>query len=63
MAKHRQSQISGGNGEPEREDDNFDAGQAQINSAGTNSLIDEIDALLDTNAEEFVNSFVQKGGQ
>lgn len=63
MAKHRQSQISGGNGNPEREGDDFDAGQAQINSTGTNALIDEIDALLDNNAEEFVNSFVQKGGQ
>ena len=26
-------------------------------------LLDEIAALLDTNAEEFVKSFVQKGGQ
>ena len=26
-------------------------------------FLDEIDALLDSNAEEFVKSFVQKGGQ
>lgn len=39
------------------------AGQAQINATGTDDLLDEIDALLDTNAEEFVRSFVQKGGQ
>ncbi len=26
-------------------------------------LLDEVDALLDENAEEFVKSFVQKGGE
>ena len=26
-------------------------------------LLDEIDAVLETNAEEFVKSYVQKGGQ
>ncbi|OFT58439.1 Prokaryotic ubiquitin-like protein Pup [Corynebacterium sp. HMSC05H05] len=39
------------------------AGQAQINTSGTDDLLDVIDALLDNNAEEFVKSFVQKGGQ
>jgi ubiquitin-like protein Pup len=29
----------------------------------TDSLLDEIDDLLAVNAEEFVNSFVQHGGQ
>ena len=27
------------------------------------SLLDEIDSVLESNAEEFVRSFVQKGGQ
>lgn len=27
------------------------------------SLLDEIDTVLETNAEEFVKGFVQKGGQ
>lgn len=27
------------------------------------SLLDEIDSVLETNAEEFVKGFVQKGGQ
>ena len=27
------------------------------------SLLDEIDGVLEVNAEEFVRSFVQKGGQ
>ncbi len=26
-------------------------------------LLDEVDGVLETNAEEFVRSFVQKGGQ
>lgn len=27
------------------------------------SLLDEIDEVLETNAEEFVKSYIQKGGQ
>lgn len=27
------------------------------------SILDEIDAVLEHNAEEFVNSYVQKGGE
>lgn len=45
------------------EEPNVEQSQAQINTQGTDDLLDEIDALLDTNAEEFVRSFVQKGGQ
>lgn len=36
-------------------------GQAQ--SENFDSLLDEIDSVLETNAEEFVKGFVQKGGQ
>ena len=43
------------------------AGQAQARpasqDAGLDSLLDEIDAVLESNAEEFVKGFVQKGGQ
>jgi len=31
--------------------------------ADVDSLLDEIDEVLEINAEEFVKSFVQKGGQ
>lgn len=31
--------------------------------AELDGLLDEIDEVLETNAEEFVRSFVQKGGQ
>ncbi|WP_125611983.1 ubiquitin-like protein Pup [Specibacter cremeus] len=37
------------------------AGNAQ--TAGVDDLLDEIDGVLEANAEEFVRGFVQKGGQ
>lgn len=36
--------------------------KAELDSE-VDSLLDEIDDVLETNAEEFVRSFVQKGGQ
>lgn len=42
-----------------------EAGQ-EVKAARTSSadsLLDEIDDILETNAEEFVKSYVQKGGQ
>lgn len=35
----------------------------QHEDQGFDALLDEIDAVLETNAEEFVRGFVQKGGQ
>ena len=32
-------------------------------SSDLDDLLDEIDQVLDSNAEEFVKSYVQKGGQ
>lgn len=58
-----QSQISAGGGSDNRDDEAFEAGQAQLNTTGTDDLLDEIDGLLETNAAEFVRSYVQKGGQ
>lgn len=40
-----------------------EAGQVQLSTQGTDDLLDEIDGLLESNAEEFVRSYVQKGGQ
>jgi ubiquitin-like protein Pup len=40
----------------------IDAHKAEIDS-DVDSLLDEIDDVLEVNAEEFVRSFVQKGGQ
>ncbi|WP_104091560.1 ubiquitin-like protein Pup [Arthrobacter sp. GMC3] len=39
------------------------AGSGQGSTSGVDDLLDEIDGVLETNAEEFVRGFVQKGGQ
>ncbi len=39
------------------------AGQAQTSDADVDAILDEIDEVLESNAEEFVKGFVQKGGQ
>lgn len=40
-----------------------DSAQKAELDADVDSLLDEIDSVLENNAEEFVRSFVQKGGQ
>ena len=37
--------------------------QASESTQGVDDLLDEIDGVLESNAEEFVRAFVQKGGQ
>lgn len=59
-----QTQISGpGNNDNDDTLEPTTAGQTQINTTGVDDLLDEIDGLLETNAEDFVRSYVQKGGQ
>ncbi|WP_413543513.1 ubiquitin-like protein Pup [Citricoccus nitrophenolicus] len=36
---------------------------AQAQTTDLDSLLDEIDSVLESNAEEFVKGFIQKGGQ
>jgi ubiquitin-like protein Pup len=36
---------------------------SQVKDDDVDSILDEIDDVLETNAEEFVKGFVQKGGQ
>ncbi len=55
--------FSSGNGAEEDPQDQLAAAQVQIHTAGTDDLLDEIDSLLESNAEQFVRSYVQKGGQ
>ncbi|MBE6481069.1 MULTISPECIES: ubiquitin-like protein Pup [Actinomyces] len=38
-------------------------GSGQTQTAGVDEILDEIDAVLETNAAAFVQGFVQKGGQ
>jgi prokaryotic ubiquitin-like protein Pup len=52
----------------DRDDDPEDvavptAPQSQTKDEDVDALLDEIDDVLETNAEEFVKGFVQKGGQ
>ena len=50
-------------------DDADDAGQVQAGAKAAelkeemDDILDEIDTVLEENAEEFVKSYVQKGGQ
>lgn len=39
------------------------APQTQAKDEDVDALLDEIDDVLESNAEEFVKGFVQKGGQ
>ena len=55
------SHASGGGNDYNHDD--IAVGQVSINTHGTDDLLDEIDGLLENNAEEFVRSYVQKGGQ
>lgn len=63
---NNQQQVSGGGADGEDETTpgtESGAGQVHLSTAGTDDLLDEIDGLLENNAEEFVKSYVQKGGQ
>ena len=55
-------QIFAGTPTPE-DDPNESAGLVQSRTSSIDSLLDEIDSVLETNAEAFVQGFVQKGGQ
>ena len=39
------------------------AAQSAERDAALDSLLDEIDGVLETNAQDFVHGFVQKGGE
>lgn len=48
----------------QREEHTVDiATAAGIQTSELDALLDEIDGVLEVNAEEFVRSYVQKGGQ
>lgn len=66
MADMKGTQISGGGtggGDDDVLGDVSGGGQAQAHVSSTDDLLDEIDGLLESNAEEFVRSYVQKGGE
>ncbi|GDX17011.1 hypothetical protein LBMAG05_03070 [Actinomycetes bacterium] len=43
--------------------DDVDVTFTKPNTKSLDSVLDEIDAVLEKNAEEFVKGFIQKGGQ
>lgn len=49
--------------EPTSSDSPAKTSDRQDRLAELDGLLDEIDEVLETNAEEFVRSYVQKGGQ
>ncbi len=62
--EQKRIQRKGGGG-----DDGDDAGQVETSSKAAelkgemDEILDEIDSVLEENAEEFVKSYVQKGGE
>lgn len=62
MANREQSERSAA--AQKREEHVVDiAAATSIRTNELDALLDEIDGVLETNAEEFVRSYVQKGGQ
>jgi len=47
----------------EVEETSAKAGQGEKIKAELDELLDEIDDVLETNAEDFVKSYIQKGGE
>ena len=50
-------------GPPSGDGDLAGLGMAQVDSQKIDDLLDEIDSVLEENAEEFVKNYVQKGGE
>ncbi|WP_115727266.1 ubiquitin-like protein Pup [Actinomyces culturomici] len=57
------TRINAPSGSADEPDDLDAAGQVQARTQSIDDLLDEIDSVLETNAEAFVQGFVQKGGQ
>ncbi|RIJ76475.1 ubiquitin-like protein Pup [Nakamurella silvestris] len=64
MAQEQVSRQGGGDSEDSAEGTGA-AGQERREqlAAETDDILDEIDDVLETNAEDFVRAYVQKGGQ
>ncbi|MVA75892.1 ubiquitin-like protein Pup [Auraticoccus sp. F435] len=57
------SEQTHGSSRRDDEPEDVTPARAQQQSGDVDDLLDEIDSVLESNAEEFVRSFVQKGGQ
>ncbi|MGK2348097.1 ubiquitin-like protein Pup [Actinomyces sp. W5033] len=61
MSLNEQIQPTGGPTEDAADPSPAVGGQVQV--TGVDDILDEIDAVLETNAAAFVQGFVQKGGE
>ncbi|RZS43473.1 ubiquitin-like protein Pup [Herbihabitans rhizosphaerae] len=64
MSQEQQQRQGGGDGDEELEETGA-AGQERREKLGedVDTILDEIDDVLEENAEDFVRAYVQKGGQ
>lgn len=58
-----QEQINAPGGKNNGVDEGIEAAQAQINAPAIDALLEQIDTVLETDAQAFVEGFVQKGGE
>jgi prokaryotic ubiquitin-like protein Pup len=63
MSGQEQQRPRGRDDEPDEAPPPPAAPTAQVKDDDVDAILDEIDDVLESNAEEFVKGFVQKGGQ
>ncbi len=63
MTSQEHHKVTTGPAEAAQESSQPPASSAYKFDQDVDSVLDEIDSVLEENAEEFVNAFVQKGGQ
>ena len=63
MAQEQTTRQGGGDGDDEAGADAAGQERRDKLAAETDDILDEIDDVLESNAEDFVRSYVQKGGQ
>ena len=63
MADQIRLQRAGGNDEDNEHMPSLTPNKGQIQEYGLDDILDEIETVLESNAEEMVHSYVQQGGQ
>ena len=58
-----QEQINASGGKNTGLDEGIETAQAQINAPAIDALLEQIDTVMETDAQAFVEGFVQKGGE
>lgn len=66
MAQFRESSQESAQGQQQDQEQDLIRNQQNVDQARvreTDDILDEIDSVLEENAEDYVRGFVQKGGQ